>query len=254
VTVAGPRPQVIAHRGASGEAPENTLAAFHRALTLGVDGVELDVHLSADAEPVVLHDPLLERTTDGRGLVGAHSLTELRRLDAGRWFGEAFAGERIPTLAEALTFLRPGRVIVEIKSGPVRYPGIAQRVTAVIRDSGHPAVTISSFDHEVLREVRAAAPSLPTAVLYVARPVDPLRLARDAGASILHPQWAHLHTDLVERAHAAGLRVETWVVDEPEHLALVVAMGVDGVMTNYPDRLRAVLGNLGYALPLPVTS
>ncbi len=235
------RPQVIGHRGAPAEAPENTLAGFRRALTLGVDAVEVDVHLSADGEPVVIHDPVLSRTTDGYGLVGSLSLAALRHLDAGRWFGEGFAGERIPTLLEALDVLRPVRVIVELKNGPVRYPGIAERVAAVVRASGHGTVTISSFDHPLLREVRAVAPSLETAVLYSARPVHPLRLAEDVGAGILHPFWHYLTPDAVAAAHEAGLRVETWLVDEPDDLARVVAMGVDGVITSHPERLRTLL-------------
>jgi len=248
------RPQVIAHRGFSAEAPENTLAAFRRAMVVGVDAVELDVHLSADGEPVVIHDPLLERTTDGRGLVGAETAEALRLLDAGRWFGEGFAGERIPTLAEALHFLRPIRVIVEVKNGPVRYAGIAGAVAAVIAASGHRAVVVSSFDHELLPQIRAAVPGIETAVLYVARPIDSVRLAQEAGAGILQPHWAFLTPDVVAAAHQAGLRVEPWVVDEPDHLAHVVAMTPDGVMTSYPDRLRAVLAKLGYPLPPAVTS
>ena len=235
------RPQVIGHRGASAEAPENTLAAFRRALAIGVDAVECDVHLAADGEPVVIHDFAVDRTTDGRGLVSAFPVAALRRLDAGRWFGEAFAGERIPTLEETLDLLRAVRVIVEIKHGPVRYSGIAGRVASVVRTVGHGAVTISSFDHTVLREIRTTS-SLETAVLYTARPINPLRLAQDAGAGILHPHWHYLTQDVVASAHQADLRVETWVVDDLTDLTHVVAMGVDGVMTAHPERLRAVLG------------
>jgi glycerophosphoryl diester phosphodiesterase len=235
------RPAVIAHRGASGEAPENTLAAFRRAMELGVDAVELDVQLSADGEPVVIHDDLLDRTTDGRGLVAAQPLAALQRLDAGRWFDERFAGERIPTLAEALVLLRPTRVIVEIKNRPIVHPGIASRVAGVVREVGHPAVTISSFDHPLLLEVRKAAPGIPTAVLFFARPVDPVRLARDAAATILHPHWIFLTRDMIEGVRAVGLRVETWVVDDAEHMVRLAAMGVDGIMSNYPDRLITVL-------------
>jgi glycerophosphoryl diester phosphodiesterase len=239
---ARPGPAVIGHRGASGEAPENTVAAFHRAVELGVDAVELDVHLSADGVPVVIHDPILERTTDGRGPVGEQPLAALRRLDAGRWFGEPFAGERIPTLEEALEVLRDGRVIIEIKNGPIYYPGIAPRVASVARACGHPRLTVSSFDHPVLLEVRRAAPELETAVLFAARPVDPARLAADAGARVLHPQWAFATPDLVAAGHAAGLRVEAWTVDDPLHMCLVLRAGVDGIMTNHPARLLALLG------------
>jgi glycerophosphoryl diester phosphodiesterase len=241
VTAHRRRVAVIAHRGASAAAPENTLAAFGLARALGADGVELDVHLSADGEPVVIHDYRLERTTDGRGLVGERSLAALRRLDAGRWFGDAFAGQRIPTLVEALAALAGLRVIVEIKNGPIYYPGIAARVAAVVRDVGGDRVTVSSFDHPVLREVRSAAGDLETAVLFAARPVDPVRLARDAGAAVLHPQWAFVTADLVAGAHAAGLRVEAWTVDEPCWLRQLAAVGLDGVMTNHPARALSVL-------------
>jgi glycerophosphoryl diester phosphodiesterase len=243
------RPQIIGHRGASGHAPENTLAAYRRALAAGVDGVELDAHLSSDGEVVVIHDFVLGRTADGTGPVGEHTLAALRRLDAGRWFGEAFAGECIPTLAEALAMLSAVRVIIEIKNGPVYYRGIAGRVAAVVRNARHPAITISSFDHAVLLEVKAAALDVPTAVLYSAKPIDPVRLARDAGAEILHPQWAYVTADGVARAHASGLRLETWTVDDPRDLASVVDTGADGIITNYPDRLRVVLAQRGFALP-----
>jgi len=244
-------PQIIAHRGASAEAPENTLPAYRRALAIGVHGVELDVNLSADGEPMAIHDHVLDRTTDGHGPVSARTLVELRQLDAGRWFGEAFAGERLPTLAEALDVLSAVRVIVEIKAGLGRTPGIAARVAAVIRASTHRAVTVSSFDHPLLVEVTAALPGLDIAVLYTARPINPLRLAQDAGAGNLHPYWFWLTPDVVTSAHAAGLRVETWVVDEPADQARVIDMGVDAVMTNHPRRLRETFAALHLPLPSP---
>jgi glycerophosphoryl diester phosphodiesterase len=244
------RPAVIAHRGASGEAPENTLAAFRRAVELGGDAVELDVQLSADGEPVVIHDDLLDRTTDGHGLVKDQPLAALRRLDAGRWFHERFASERIPTLAEALALLRLERVIIEIKNCPISHPGIASRVAGVIREAGHTNVTVSSFDHLVLLEIGAAAPEIPTAVLFFARPVDPVRLAADAAAAVLHPHWFFLTPTMVAEAHAAGLRIEAWVVDEVAHMAQVTAMGVDGIISNHPARLIAFLAG---AAPDPAT-
>jgi len=237
------RPQVIAHRGASAQAPENTLAAFRRALALGVDGVELDVHLSADGEPVVLHDSAVDRTTDGTGLVRDMTLAALRRLDAGRWFGEAFAGERIPTLAEALEVLRGVRVIVEIKNGPIYYPKIADRVVAVVRAIGHPAVTFSSFDHPALLEVRRVDPAAETAVLFMGRPVDPVALAVAAGARRLHAHWMWVTADVVAAVHRAGLAVEVWPVDDPVPMAHLAALGVDGIITSHPDRLQAVLAD-----------
>lgn len=245
------RPQIVAHRGASSEAPENTAAAFRRALAIGVDAVELDVHLSADGEPVVIHDPMLGRTADGSSLVRDLPLAALRRFDAGRWFSEGFAGERIPTLAEALEILRPVRVIIEIKNGPIYYPEIASRVAAVARTAGHRSVTVSSFDHHVLLTLHALAPEIETAVLFSARPVDPPRLARDAQAQCLHPHWGFATPDLIESAHAAGLRVEVWTVDDPAEMAELTDRGVDGIMTNVPGRLRHVLAAREGSLPAP---
>ncbi len=235
------RPAVIGHRGVSDEAPENTLAGFRRALAMGVDAVETDVHLSADGELVVIHESTLDRTTDGHGLVKSHSLAALRRLDAGRWFDERFAGERIPTLEEALDVLRPVRVIIEIKNGPVYYEGIAERVARTVRAAAHQAVTVSSFDHPVLREIRRLAPEMETAALFMGRLIDPVRLAGEAGVSILHPNWMWITPDMLGAVHAAGLRVETWTVDEPAHQAHVVSLDVDGIITNHPARLRALL-------------
>ncbi len=235
------RPHIIAHRGASAAAPENTPAAFRRALAIGVDAVELDAHLSCDGEPVVIHDPSLGRTTNGAGLVKDLTMAALRRLDAGRWFGEEFAGERIPTLAEALEILRTVRVIIEIKNGPIYYPQIAGRVGAVVRAAGHQSITVSSFDHHVLLQSRAAEPEIETAALFRARPVDTVRMARDAQAQVLHPHWTFATRDLIDAAHAAGLRVEVWTVDDPAAMAEMAVRKVDGIMTNVPDRLREVL-------------
>lgn len=241
-------PRIIAHRGASAAAPENTPAAFRRALAIGVDAVELDVHLSSDGEPVVIHDPSLGRTTTGSGLVKDLTVAALRQLDAGRWFGEEFAGERIPTLAEALEILRTVRVIIEIKNGPIYYPQIAGRVGAVVRAAGHRSITVSSFDHHVLLQIRGAKPEIETAALFSARPVNPVRLARDAQAQVLHPHWVFATRDLIDAAHAAGLRVEVWTVDDPADQAEMAARKVDGIMTNVPDRLREVMAA---SAPLP---
>jgi glycerophosphoryl diester phosphodiesterase len=132
-------------------------------------------------------------------------------------------------------------VIIEIKNGPVYYEGIAERVAHTVRAVGHRAATISSFDHPVLREVRSLAPDLETAALFMGRLIDPLRLARETGVNILHPYWMWITADLVGTAHTAGLRVEAWTVDEPAHQAHVVSLGVDGIITNQPVRLRSLL-------------
>ncbi|HKX16797.1 MAG TPA: glycerophosphodiester phosphodiesterase family protein, partial [bacterium] len=155
----GGRVLSVAHRGASREAPENTLAAFHLALDAGAAAIECDVQRTRDGRLVVIHDQTVDRTTDGRGAVGGLAFEDLRRLDAGRWFGPGFAGERVPSLDEVLALVR-GRafVLLEIKHGPVFYDGIERQVAEALRRLGMPAAAlVMSFDHPAVRAMRAEA-------------------------------------------------------------------------------------------------
>ena len=227
----------VGHRGAKGLAPENTMAAFKRGHSLGVDVVETDVHLTRDGEIVLIHDHTLDRTTDGKGLVKDHTLAELRALDAGRWFNPAFAGERIPTLAELLDWAKSSvAVAIEIKNGPIYYPGIAARVIEALRerDMLRQAILIS-FDHFVLREARMIDPNVVTGILYAGRLIDPIAAARAAGAAALHPAWPYVTPDLIRSAHEAGLAVSPWCPNELTPLRVLDAMGVDSVGTDFPD-------------------
>jgi len=234
----------IAQRGASADAPENTLPAFEAALAAGADALELDVHMAADGALVVIHDATLGRTTNGRGLVGAHALGDLRRLDAGSWFGSAFAGTAVPTLPEVVAFTRGrARLFVEIKGGSDFYPGIELAVIRCLKEGGalRDAVLLS-FDHPALLAVRSAAPEVETAALVDGRPVDPGRVAAAAGAGGL--SLGHQLITARERAltAAAGLRLYAWTVDEEAQMRRLVDMGLDGIITNHPGRLRRLLG------------
>ncbi|MCC6174856.1 MAG: glycerophosphodiester phosphodiesterase [Chloroflexi bacterium] len=238
------RPRVFGHRGAMGYAPENTFASFERAVALGVDAIELDVHLSADGQVVVIHDPDLSRTTNGQGMVSEHPLAVLERLDAGHSFDPAYTGQRIPTLDETLAWAR-GRVVldIEIKGGPAPYPGIAEKVVELIRKHGMVDQTIViSFDHPTVKRVKEVAPDQATGTLYSCRPVDPVAVARAASANAILPHWSYCHSEDVERAHAAGLSVHPWATSAPEVIAALVEMGVDSVCSNHPDRVVQVLG------------
>ena len=164
---------VVAHRGASAAAPENTIAAFELALTQGADGIELDVHLSADGHPVVIHDDALERTTDGAGPVGARTMRELKRLDAGGWYGPPFRGQRIQTLQEVLERFRDrARFWIEIKAGSDVYPGIEERVVSMVEiyDVVDLAVMIQSFDHAALARCRGFNREIALGALVEAPP------------------------------------------------------------------------------------
>jgi len=233
----------VGHRGARGHAPENTFASFKRGLELGASVVETDVHISRDGEVVVIHDHTVDRTTNGKGYVKDMTVAELKRLDAGAAFDAAFdaagtyAGERIPTLAELLEWAKPRvPLAIEIKNGPLYYPGLAAKVIGLLRryDMLKQAILIS-FDHFVLREARIIDPEVTTGILYAGRLVDPIHAAREAGAAALHPQWAYVTPDLVEVAHAAGLAVSPWCPNDVETLRWLDQMGVDSIGTDYPD-------------------
>lgn len=233
------RPLVVGHRGASAYAPENTLASFELALEQGADLVELDVHLSKDGQVVVIHDERLERTTDGHGLVGEHTLAELERLDAGRWFDPRFAGQRLPALDEVLAWAAGRtRLAIEIKNAPIFYAGIEEKIVRLLEQHGmREHALVISFDHHALRRVRDLDPDLITGAIYACRPAEPLQLASAAGAQVLEPHWAFVTPEDVAAAHAAGLWVSTWTVDEPDAFRRLIAWGVDGIATNHPDRL-----------------
>lgn len=237
------RPLGVAHRGASKEAPENTLAAFRLALHLGAEAVECDARRTRDGHVVVIHDHTVDRTTDGRGPVESHTLAGLRGLDAGGWFGAEYAGERVPLLAEVLEAAR-GQALVklEIKSDPIPYEGIERQIVDIVRDLGmEDDVFVMSFDHECVRAVHALAPHLTTGILYTGRLVDAPRAAQAAGADALCVNRGYFSPRDVDRAHAAGLGFFVWTVDDEETLRRCVADEVDGVTSNDTRLMMRVL-------------
>ncbi|MBP2018236.1 glycerophosphoryl diester phosphodiesterase [Symbiobacterium terraclitae] len=233
-------PQVIGHRGAAGTHPENTMASFQRAFEIGVDGIEFDVHRTADGHLVVIHDPNVDRTTDGSGLVMAMTLAEIQALDAGSWKDPAFAGQRVPTLRELVRATPPGvRLYLELKAGSVHYPGIEEEVVALLKAEGVLERTqISSFDHRALVRFKEICPELPLGMLTSCNLVDPVGMAKSIGCEAIHPAWPWVTPDYVAAAHAAGLKVNCWTADDPMAIAMMKAAGVDGIISNYPERVK----------------
>jgi glycerophosphoryl diester phosphodiesterase len=221
-----------------GHCPENTRASFERALELGADWIELDVHLSRDDALVVIHDETLDRTTNGHGLVREHTLAELRTFDAG-------GGQSIPTLDEVLVWARERGTIVdiEIKNAPIYYTGIEARVVSTLeRLAMTEQVIVISFDHAAVSRVKSLDGRITTGVLYACRPTDAgVGLARAAGADAVLPHWAYVTREDVQAAHAAGLSVAPWATSDPEILRELIECGVDAIGTNHPDVLRGVL-------------
>lgn len=245
--VAGaPRPRVAAHRGGAGLWPENSLTAFRGALGLGVDLLELDVHLSRDGEVVVLHDPTLERTTTGRGAVRDHPWAALREVTL-RGTGD----EPLPRLEDVLALVRPTRagLLLEIKAGPDRapYPGIEAAVVARLEAAGLlERTTVMAFDWLTLTRVRARAPGLRLSGLLSREGSrrlgwsEALRRLRDLGAHDLGLEWTAFAPDLPAAARALGLTVGVWTVNEPEALRRFLAAAVDYVTTDRPDLALAL--------------
>jgi glycerophosphoryl diester phosphodiesterase len=237
---------VTAHRGFSGQAPENTLTAFRAAIAAGADMIELDVHLTRDNEVVVIHDDTLERTTNGKGNVAEKTLAELKGLDAGSWFNSRFAAERIPTLAEVLEIVRNRiRVNIELKKGknfPYTMEELADRTLAVVEKAGMTdQVLFSSFDPAAVNRIKEKAPLFPIALI-----VDkPWEKPEDPGAGACYPtlncRTTVLNEENIRRAHTAGIRVHVWTVNTKEAMEKFIALGVDGIITNHPDSLIDLL-------------
>ena len=239
-----PNPWVIAHRGASGHAPENTMAAFRRAVELGARFIETDLQITRDGQLVVLHDHTLDRTTNGRGRVIDHTLADLKHLDAGSWFSPEFAGERIPTLQEVLSFANEADLVFYLEVKSEAGWGVEHAVVHALRKAGEAARTVVlSFHASSLATVNRLDPTLLTGLLFE-KPFDGIiERAIQVGARQLAPHGDLVTAELVERAHRESLQVVTWTVNEPERMRAALATGVDGIMTDYPDRLRSLLAN-----------
>ncbi len=226
----------IAHRGASAYAPENTLTAFRRAAELGADMVELDVHVSADGVPVIIHDSVVDRLVDGAGAVSDLTVAELKKLDAGE-------GERIPTLEEAIACCMDEGLgmYIELKAGAA----VRLVVEAIQRHGIHLWVVVGSFRPDWVAGVKLLDSEVRTSVLFGAPNVDPVRLARAVGADYVHPCWESVvpepHTLLtpewIARVREAGLGIMCWHEERPAEIAALRRLGVDGICSDTPDRL-----------------
>ncbi len=230
---------ILGHRGAGGTHPENTLEAFAAAVAMGVDGIELDVHLTRDRIPVVIHDERVERTTNGRGWVKDYSLLELKKLDAGTWFNPKFSGATIPTLQEVLIVAEKASIIVniEIKTEVIDYPGIEERVLKLVeKHLSQELVIISSFNHYTLANIHRHNPELETAILYMEKLYRPWEYAARLGASGLHCHWLVVDQELVAGARDWGMRVRPFTVNDQQVMAKMLELGCEGIITDWPDK------------------
>ena len=233
---------LIGHRGACGHAPENTLASLRKARALGVDWVEFDVRLTADGVPVLLHDETLDRTTDAIGAVSDYSRASLGEVDAGRWYGDGFVGERLPDLTEAIEVLAAEglRANVEIKHSTGRESATAAATARELLrcwPADSPPPLLSSFAPACLSAAREAAPDLRRALLFEAVPDDWREQVRSLGCEGLHCHYGAATPELVSAVRGEGLACRVYTVNEVRRASELAAAGVDGIVTDYPDRL-----------------
>jgi glycerophosphoryl diester phosphodiesterase len=246
-------PLVIAHRGDSARRPENTLASFASALEVGAEIVEFDVQLTRDGHVVVIHDPTVDRTTDGVGRIQDLTLAELRRFSAGypARFGDEYRGERIPTLGEVLGLLRDRAIgMIEIKHDAVTADaegGIEAHTVAEVRKAGmEKQVALISFSRIALVRCRDLAPAILRGHLFLRAEVgDVLAGAREVASSLVLPEKGMLSAELRDRAREAGIKVATWVIDEPTELAALGHFDLYGIGSNRPAEMMEALRGEG---------
>ena len=243
---------VIAHRGASAYFPENTMPAFEAALTMNAEMIELDVLLSKDGVPVVIHDAKLNRLTDRRGFVRDHTLAELKELDAGAWFDSKFAGTRIPTLEEVLQFAQDSIALnIEIKTGAVtdeRDGGIEEKSLELVQKYGmRDHILFSSFDYRAVEHLKQLQPDIPVALLYDRRQStgrSPSELISDYNADAFNCSYRQLTKVRQEDLKAHHIPTFIYTVNQPGRMKTLIEKGITGLITNKPDVLREVVSDL----------
>ena len=272
------RPLVIAHRGASAFAPENTLAAFSLAVALGADGVEMDVQMSAEGQPVVIHDARVNRTTNGAGNVSRLTLDQLQRLDAGNWFerrlsrkpraramiermraeigfaAACYSGEPVPSLEDVLALLKPAgleQIYVELKPNRASKTALVDSVLALVRKHRlQVSTTLLSFDHALVRRAKELDSEVRTAALFPPRARrlistrSIIRSAESAGVDEVALHCGLAKRRSIDALHERGLLVSVWTVNGKLAMRRLAACGADSIMTNFPNRLRDVLASL----------
>ena len=241
-----PRPIIFAHRGDLAHAPENTLPAFQQALQKGADGVELDVKLTADGHVIVIHDSTLDRTTDGKGRVASSTLEAIRKLDAGKWFNEKFAGTKVPLLEEVFEVVGKDKMInIELKLTNSR-EGLVVKVCELIkRHNNHSQILFSSFFPSSLKIAAQTLPEIPRGLL--AMPGFLGLWARSFGFMFgdyqaLHPHILSTSREQILRAHRLKRRVHVWTVNVPSEITKLKEWDVDGIITDDPQTAVRALG------------
>lgn len=234
---------VFAHRGASGNFPENTLSSFREAARLPIYGVEFDVHMTADGELVVIHDESIDRTSNGHGYVKDMTLDELKLYDYGSWFAPEFAGETIPTLDEVLDIFAQTehKLNIELKSDIFPYEGMVEKVLAIISDRQiESRVILSSFDHGAIQMAKQLAPQIETGALFMEVLVNPLDYLQNLPADALHLFFPTAVRPSLREVYEAGVPVRTFTVNDENYAQMLKHSGVESIFTDYPEKMSVL--------------
>lgn len=249
------QPIIIAHRGAMGHAPENTLAAYELAVKMGANAVEIDLRQTIDGELVAFHDASINRTTNGKGKFNKFTYEELKKLDAGSWFSNEFKNEKIPTLQEIINIL-PDSVllIIELKGSNDDYPGFEENVISLIKKNNYEKnVILKSFDYKVLERLRKHAPTIPQIFVYAFR-IPFIGITIGTGITFksifsldveyLQPHRYFVSEEFVRKAEKKGYKVISWGVDSRNEIINALEIGVHGIETDFPDRVLSIINQI----------
>ena len=234
----------FAHRGFSGKYPENTMLAFQKALEIGADGIEMDVQLTKDQQLVVIHDERVDRTTNGTGNVRDFTLEELRKLDASYIYTGKMGFNGIPTFEEYCSWVKDTPLVtnIELKTGVYPYPGIEEKVWAVLQQYQlEDKVIISSFNHESILRMKALAPNLKYGLLTETWLINPGAYTKSVGVACYHPYYGSLTDEVIAEIQKEGIEINTFTVNDEASVKRLRDKGVDIVIGNFPDMVKRVL-------------
>lgn len=238
----------FAHRGFSGEYPENTMLAFKKAIEAGVDGIELDVHFSKDGELVIIHDEHIDRTCNGTGRVCDYTLAELKGFDASAGFVGKYGVNEIPTLREYFELVKPVEGLItniELKTGILEYPGIEKAVNDMILEFDlADRIIISSFNHASVMRFKEINPQIKCGYLVVECPPDFGSFTKSKGIECIHPKHQTLTKEIAAEIIANSIEINPWTVNDEEDIRRLHSIGVNSIIGNYPDKAKKVINSL----------
>lgn len=235
----------IAHRGFSGKYPENTMLAFKKAVEVGCQGIETDLHITKDGVIVICHDETIDRTTNGSGFIRDYNYKELSNFDAGVKFGKEFEGEKIPTIEEFLNYVKDKNLLInlELKNDIIAYEQMEKKVIDKIYEFKlKNNIILSSFNHYSMIRAKEYDSSIKTGLLYEATLYNVHEYVKTVGADALHPFFSSIMDEnIVRQIKNSGTMINTYTVNKEEHMKALINLGIDGIITNYPNKLKKIL-------------